>query len=166
MNDWRISRIKIHNFKGFENLDFQIPNSKAVVLGGKNGYGKTSLFDAVELVLTGNIARYQSYKVDYQDLRYRLNDIELPLVYDKKIPELQVDLYISQIDIDNESRSYILTRKSLVRDMKNPVDFSVFKTLYYRNEEDDDMKILLSEDIKKLGLFSLIEYFQSINYIS
>ncbi|WP_241151721.1 AAA family ATPase, partial [Pseudomonas viridiflava] len=36
-------------------MDFE--GNKLILLDGPNGYGKTSIFDAVELALTGNISR-------------------------------------------------------------------------------------------------------------
>lgn len=62
MSKIRIERIKLHNFKGVADLDFSFSDINAIILGGKNGYGKTTIFDAIELVLTGRIDRYKIYK--------------------------------------------------------------------------------------------------------
>ena len=166
MKALKITRIKLHNFKGFENLDFKIDEVKAIILGGKNGFGKTSLFDAVELVLTGEIARYRVYKTDFFDNRSRLNDIEIPLVYNKEILEVQIDLYITQTSESGVDESYILTRKSSVRAMQNPIDFSVFSKLYYRSTEKDNMEVISDEKLNALGLRSLINNYDSLYYIS
>lgn len=49
MSNIRIERIKLHNFKGVDDLDFQMRDGDAIILGGKNGFGKTTIFDAIEL---------------------------------------------------------------------------------------------------------------------
>jgi exonuclease SbcC len=61
-NKFKIESIRIYNFKVFENWTIDFKNTKLITLGGPNGYGKTSIFDAIELALTGNIARFM--KID------------------------------------------------------------------------------------------------------
>lgn len=46
----------IRNFKYITNnkpLKFDFMNSNIVILDGQNGYGKTTLFDAIEVLVTG-----------------------------------------------------------------------------------------------------------------
>ena len=45
---FRIIDLTLHNFKGFKDtvISFEKPRT---ILGGPNGYGKTSIFDALEL---------------------------------------------------------------------------------------------------------------------
>jgi DNA repair exonuclease SbcCD ATPase subunit len=54
-----IKNITFKNFKLFGPELFQInfSGSSLTILGGPNGFGKTSVFDAIELALTGNISR-------------------------------------------------------------------------------------------------------------
>jgi len=61
-NGFIIKNIKIRNFRGYEEQEFNFLNgdgdgSNFILLGGPNGYGKSSLIDAVEWCLTGNIRR-------------------------------------------------------------------------------------------------------------
>ena len=58
MSKFKIESIRIFNFKVFEDWTIDFKNSKLITFGGPNGYGKTSIFDAIELALTGNIARF------------------------------------------------------------------------------------------------------------
>lgn len=56
-----LGKLSFENFKSFENLyelDFQ--NSNLFILDGPNGFGKTTIFDAVEICLTGEISRILS----------------------------------------------------------------------------------------------------------
>ena len=59
-----IKRLSIKNFKAFESIELSIESEHLVVLDGPNGFGKSSFFDALELLLTGSIQRY----IDLEDL--------------------------------------------------------------------------------------------------
>jgi len=53
--------ICIRNFKYITDekpLEFEFSNSNIVILDGPNGYGKTTLFDAIEILLTGQIKHF------------------------------------------------------------------------------------------------------------
>ena len=48
----------MHNFKVFDDFKIDLENSSLITFGGPNGYGKTTVFDAIELALTGDIRRF------------------------------------------------------------------------------------------------------------
>ena len=53
---YTFKRLCIRNFKYITNnkpLKFDFMNSNIVILDGQNGYGKTTLFDAIEVLVTG-----------------------------------------------------------------------------------------------------------------
>jgi exonuclease SbcC len=54
---WKIARIEVSSFKAFKHINLDLGTSDLLTLDGPNGYGKTSIFDAVELLLTGQIKR-------------------------------------------------------------------------------------------------------------
>lgn len=56
---WKISRIEVSSFKAFKHIHMDLGSSSLLTLDGPNGYGKTSIFDALELLLTGQIKRIQ-----------------------------------------------------------------------------------------------------------
>ncbi|PJJ41381.1 AAA family ATPase [Hallerella succinigenes] len=58
----KILSIEMINFKGFENKTIFFNNANSVILGGKNGFGKTTIFDAVELAFTNQIKRLSNYE--------------------------------------------------------------------------------------------------------
>lgn len=55
--NWKISQIEISCFKAFKKVHLDLRNASLLTLDGPNGYGKTSIFDAIELLLTGQIKR-------------------------------------------------------------------------------------------------------------
>lgn len=58
---YKIKKIAFKNFKYIkaeENMELDIDNSVLVLLDGPNGYGKTTVFDAIELLLTGDIKSF------------------------------------------------------------------------------------------------------------
>ena len=64
-----INKLYIQNFKVFDSFTLDFTNSNFVVFDGPNGFGKTSVYDAVELLITGVIRRYKSLEDDVVDKR-------------------------------------------------------------------------------------------------
>lgn len=59
MNNVVLKRIYLENYKIFDRQTL-ILDTCLSVLDGPNGYGKTSIFDAIEFIITGNINRIQN----------------------------------------------------------------------------------------------------------
>ena len=159
MNKMKIRRISLLNFKGFAELQLSFDSEDAIILGGKNGYGKTTLFDALELLFTGRIQRMIDYK-DYHNNRYGISQEEKPLVFNKHSDFVVVSAEIEQGDI-----RVVLQRKAKVSDMKNPVDFKAFGKLQIV-EDDGTERVLSDEDSKKLGITELCQSYSFLNYLS
>ncbi|MCE9732323.1 AAA family ATPase [Pectobacterium sp. IFB5596] len=58
--NWKISKIEISSFKAFKHIYMDLGGSSLLTLDGPNGFGKTSAFDAIELLLTGGIKRIKN----------------------------------------------------------------------------------------------------------
>ncbi|WP_254527499.1 MULTISPECIES: hypothetical protein [unclassified Sphingobacterium] len=61
----RIKKLLIYNFKGVKNkiiVDFQKTRNQNQILSGPNGFGKTTIFEALELCITGKFDRIQTFK--------------------------------------------------------------------------------------------------------
>ncbi len=76
----KIKSLEIKNFKLFDNKFDKVSNISEVdmvLLNGPNGYGKTSVFDAIEFALTGKIKRINKYSDEL--------GVKKTEAYDKKI---------------------------------------------------------------------------------
>ena len=51
--NYKIIYLGIFNFKVFDKFVLDFRQSNVITFGGPNGYGKTTIFDALELALTG-----------------------------------------------------------------------------------------------------------------
>jgi len=56
MKKWKINRVEITGFKVFERFEESF-ESDFIVLDGPNGFGKTSVYDAIQLLFCGEIPR-------------------------------------------------------------------------------------------------------------
>lgn len=54
---WQLETLAMRNFKLFSNAKIDVAEKNLVILAGPNGYGKTSTFDALEYLFTGNVER-------------------------------------------------------------------------------------------------------------
>ena len=70
----KIKKIFIKNFKIYNEKTIDFEDKNLLVLDGPNGFGKTSIFDAIELLFTGKIRRYEKTKSILIDGRKRRNE--------------------------------------------------------------------------------------------
>jgi DNA repair exonuclease SbcCD ATPase subunit len=57
----KLGRMRIENFKSFiEPISFDFTGNDLVLFDGPNGFGKTTIFDAVELCFTGKVSRVKN----------------------------------------------------------------------------------------------------------
>lgn len=136
--------ICIRNFKYITDqkpLEFQFCNKNIVILDGQNGYGKTTLFDAIEILLTGRIKHFN------QDLQNRGKETLKTLANDEK-----KDIVISAI-----LKSNINDEVHLKRILLQEQGFE--SVILFNNEE------ILQKDLYKKLKFSL-NMFDIGTYIS
>ncbi|NWO06729.1 MAG: AAA family ATPase, partial [Alteromonadaceae bacterium] len=132
MNKWRISRLKINGFKIFSSFEAQY-NDSLIIYDGPNGFGKTSLFDAKQLLFRGQLPRIAA----------RLKPVT-PNKHSFRSNLYRHDGYDGDISIVAELTNGIQTinimRKADAREMKaknnKPSEFSIFK-LYQSSSFDD-----------------------------
>lgn len=158
MSRIKVLHIRLSNFKGFKDATFDFENNDAVILGGRNGFGKTGIYDALELLFTGRIKRMADY-TDLHNDRYKISDKVLPLVYSNKTGKVEIS---AEIKIDDDV--FTLRRCANVREMKNPVDFSPFKLIYLsRNGEEKEIN---NSTLQSMGLLDFVKNYSFLNYLS
>ena len=112
--NWKISRIEISSFKAFKHIILNVDGKSLLTLDGPNGFGKTSIFDAIELLLTGRIARIErlfNKLIPGQQVIYEDN-----LYWNTR--SLDSDLCIKIEFTDNE-KSFVLARKASCNILEN-----------------------------------------------
>lgn len=138
---WQISKIEVSSFKAFKHIYLNLGESSLLTLDGPNGYGKTSIFDAIELLLTGQINRIQNLfstlltrnKRDYAD----------NLFWNNRSGEN--DLCI-KIEFVNNDRKLILARHCPIAVFKKPANNRADK---YENFKLYELPEFASSDFTK-----------------
>ncbi|WP_111884248.1 AAA family ATPase [Acinetobacter sp. CFCC 11171] len=136
---WKINRLEIRNFKAFEKIILNFDCSTLLTLEGPNGFGKTTIYDALELVFTGKIERINrlcngimlSAQRNYAD----------NLFWNNKLREEDILIKIELINLDN-NEVFVFSRKAFVDDLKviqnnKANNFNIFK-LFLMNSFDDN----------------------------
>lgn len=156
----KIKRLLAENFKGFHDLDVQFTGS-ALILGGMNGFGKTTIFDAIELLLTGKIKRLVQYSETLHNHKYKRSQSQLPLVCDMSCDIVSVS---ALLEINGEE--IWIKRSAKVSDMKNPVDFTPFSVLNKYNPEKKHFCEISKEEIRCYGIDNIERDYSFLNYLS
>ncbi|EPR9359599.1 AAA family ATPase [Acinetobacter baumannii] len=143
----KLNRIIIRNFKifGEEPYIINFGKSELILLDGPNGYGKTSVFDAIELALTGNLSRLIAL-----DNRQNPTDI---VVAHKNSENVEIIIEL----IDNQSNLKVFKRKLKSKIPNSARKISKFSELWELFEVNGDNCTLIESDF-------LENYFHSKNF--
>lgn len=157
----KINKIRIQNFKVFEDTTINFNSSDIIVFDGPNGFGKTTIYDAIELVFTGRIRRYEDLKTKLIDGRQVFS--ENPFQHSKGIGK---DILIT-IELIKNSQTYILERFADATHIEPYIDFSLYKLF---TKETFLSKNRISVGDENLFLTNLLgknhkSNFQFLNYV-
>lgn len=177
---YKINKIIIQNFKVFDrnNKDNtcykQSFSQNLQILTGQNGYGKSSIYDAIELVLTGNISRlYQvSGRANARSFKDNLitNNknydliVALELFDDNKKEYLSILKHIPKknIKFDKENNiekwfdTYIIKDRFILENILNPKN----------KKSNDETKKIINELLQIEPEYFYINYIQQQDPIS
>ncbi|AYZ10996.1 hypothetical protein EGY05_03210 [Chryseobacterium arthrosphaerae] len=101
MNRYKISSLYIKNFKCITKADFLFDNNNLVVYDGPNGYGKTTCFEAIEILFAGVPRKSQT---SFVDKRYKFRDSPIHKDNDQEI-------IISVNLMNDDGEKLLITRK-------------------------------------------------------
>lgn len=151
-----IKKIYLKNFKGIKEKKIVDFSNNTSLLIGPNGFGKTTIFDAIELCLTGEINRTIEKKgvtndsSDYKKPFYQNNkneDVILKLWLEKENKDF---IIVKYFDKNNDGKSTKNSRRY------KPTDFKILETFQEKPEgfEDDffnkeGKKVIEQSDIDK-----------------
>jgi exonuclease SbcC len=167
MSKWKLRKLEINSFKVFEEFSESFDND-LTVLDGPNGFGKTSVFDALQLLLCGEIPRiialYNSLKGN------KKKHYERNLYWNNKSQssiKIKAEFYCS----DETICLMKMANLKELTDKKNhqPLNFNIFK-LYELSSFDELESANLIEDeqsyIKNVFGPDFLSNFSVLNYIS
>lgn len=158
----KIKKIYINNFKGIKEkkiIDFE---NQISLLVGPNGFGKTTIFDILELCLTGKIQRTLNKKSVTSDTK----DYKKPFYQNTSGKDVVVKLWLEKID-GSSTENFIIVKylskdnngKKNGRGKKNKPEDFLFET--YKDEIEDFEKEEFIPKIKiKIGQQEINKFFQ------
>lgn len=157
----RINKIRIQNFKVFKDITIDFNSSDLIVFDGPNGFGKTTIYDAIELGITGRIRRYNELKSKLIDGRQTFS--ENPFY---NIGAESGDIILT-LEIQKNDQIHVLERFVQEANIDSYIDFSIYKLFiksdFFSTERTsvDDEKSFLSELLGE----NYQSNFQFLNYV-
>ena len=161
----KIKKLQVRNFKTFKDITVEINDAVLTVLDGPNGFGKTSFFDAIELLLTGTLRRYESLAEKVVDKRRK--DTGHPFLYDRQGAEGDLIIKIL-IEIDDEELCLFRLAKRTDLENYNGTDtsvFSLYKCSSFSGNKDVDKIENEEEFLTELLGSEYKKNFEFLNYI-
>lgn len=124
----KINKLVLKNFRSYEEktvFDFTTTNDKNIILvGGKNGAGKSTIFEAIKVCIYGPIAyKYQGFNSSYiSKIKSNINNNSLK--NDSVDALVSIDIELTE---NTEKNTYTLSREWTYEDKKLNEKFSVYK---------------------------------------
>lgn len=114
----RIKKLLISNFKGIENkliIDFSKNGNVNHIFSGPNGYGKTTIFEALELCITGNFERVKTF----ENIQFKNKSRNKPFFQNNNKRDVVLKLLV-----ENNDKYYTITKYYDHENLPSKVDSS------------------------------------------
>lgn len=149
---YTFKQLSLKNFKYITDerpMQFQFDNRNIVILDGQNGYGKTTLFDAIEILLTGKIKHFNENLQNrgVENLGTLANDVHK-------------DIEISAVLLSDTADEVNIARKLLCS--KN------FESQIFINKEEvgqEDLYAKLKFSLNMFDIGTYISQSESLNFL-
>ncbi len=159
----KIRKFHIENFKVFQTFSVDLNDSDFIIFDGPNGFGKTTFFDAMELLLTGKIRRYEEWAKLATDGRESFT--ENPYLNSRR---KDGDLIIKAV-IEANGKDRILMRKSTRLELSQKTRISEFVSPLYELTafEATEGNLVKNENdyLKELLGLNYRENFRFLHYV-
>ncbi len=105
-----IQSVEVENFRGIHKTKkFHLENKKFILLSAENGIGKTTLIDAIEWCLTGNIGRLRT-AYDFRSTNHEERKMNLDGILKNRNAKNEDSVRVS-LEVEQEGNEYIITRE-------------------------------------------------------
>ncbi len=165
---WKISKIQIDRFKAFDTSAFDFENCDLVTLDGPNGYGKTTVFDAIELLLTGKIDRV--LRLFEAVMSRKKSNYEDNLYWNTKGGKFNLCIRAEFVN-HHSNEKFAVARMAKVSDLgiqrQNRADrFEIFKLYKLHTFESEDFSEEITDEVfHRLFGRNFIANFSLLNYM-
>lgn len=165
---WQISKIEVSSFKAFKNIVLDFDSSSLVIFDGPNGFGKTSIFDAIELLLTGQIKRISN--LFSKVMTKNKKNYEDNLFWNVRSGEKDI---VIKIEFSSSNRKVILARHASAQFLKkkafnradNFAQFSLYELPDFSSTDFSSENLRGDEFIEELFGKNFRENFCFLNYL-
>ncbi|MBM7868126.1 AAA family ATPase [Heliobacterium gestii] len=134
MNNYKIKSLYIENFKLVEKAVLDFENIDLIVLDGPNGFGKTTIFDAIELIITNKINRNATIIT---------SDMRTGFEYSPYIKNKELDIILVGEFINSTGKIFskiiYMSHNAPTTTSNRPECFDRFKPYYYDGSIFNDL---------------------------
>lgn len=153
---YKISELNIKNFKCFTDISFDFGGDNLVVFDGPNGYGKTTSFEALEILLTKVPRKISSVNLDK---RYTYENSPI-----HKVGEEEIEISANFVSVDNQRIKIKRIFPPAVggKSQKNNIGQIYSNSKLFINDEEVSSESNLEE---KLDYSNVHNLFNVLNYV-
>lgn len=168
----RIKSLEINNFKLFDHKFDKmrdIAGTDLILLNGPNGYGKTTIFDALELALTGEIKRIKTYNKELGVSKTEKSKRKILIAAPSR--EAYVNVILQEGD-DELKVERFYEAPSRAQENKESLDnnphriFEHFRLRLFLNGEEIEQEEEKNRILKRYNLYDIGDFFDKCCFLS